>query len=314
MAKPLVTGGAGLLGTALTQKLLFAGVDVQSTYFSRPPTVSLESVYKRYDFTRYEDCLAATEGRGCVFICAVQASGVKGVRQSPTGSVLPNLQIHANLWEACCQNGVAKTIWISSSTVYQEAFYPIREDQLDLNQPPYELYQGIGWVYRYLEQLAKCYCDKRGLKTGIIRTSNIYGPFDRFDDEKSHVIPALIKRALGKENPFIVWGNGSTVRDFVYVDDLTEAALKVAQSDCTTDPVNFSNGCAVSIRDLVSVVLEACEHDVEPRYDLAKATAVPYRVLDNTRFNTQFGEIRRTPLIEGIRETVEWYNSRHSRD
>ena len=72
----------------------------------------------------------------------------------------------------------------------------ISEDELNLNLPTYDLYLGIGWVYRYLEKLAECYYLKRGLQVGIIRTANIYGPYDRFDETKSHVIPSLIKKAV----------------------------------------------------------------------------------------------------------------------
>jgi GDP-L-fucose synthase len=314
MGKVLVTGGAGLLGTSLTLKLKALGMDVMSTYFTRPPSEELAPLYKRYDLSKYEDCLAATKGQDYVVIGAVQATGVKGMSHSPTASILPNLQIHAGMFEACSQNGVKKVVWVSSSTVYQEAFYPIREDQLDLNQPPYGLYQGIGWVYRYLEQLAECYSDKCGLQVGIIRTASIYGPFDRFDDERSHVIPALIKRALQRETPFVVWGGGETVRDFVYVDDLAEAVVKLLGSDCTIDPVNFSSGRPVTIGELVDTVLEICGHPVEPHYDSTKPTAVPYRALDNTKFDTLLGRIERTPLEDGIAKTIEWYKSSTSRD
>ncbi len=213
--KVLITGGAGLLGTNITQRLVSGGIQVQSTYFSRIPPEHLKKHYQCYDFTKYEDCLAATQNQDYVIICAVQASGVTGMAQSPTASILPNLEIHAGLLEACCQNEVDKAVWISSSTVYQEAPFPIKEEQLDLNQQPYDLYQGIGWVYRYIEQLVRCYYEKRGLQIGVLRTSNIYGPYDRFDDKKSHVIPALIKRALNKETPFFVWGDGETIRDFI---------------------------------------------------------------------------------------------------
>ena len=195
----MITGGSGLLGMSLTRRLVSLGMSVSSTYYTRPPPPNLKQYFYQYDFTKYEDCLASTRGQDYVIICAVQASGVKGVKESPTVTLLPNLEIHAGLLEACCENGIEKVVWVSSSSVYQEASYPISEDQLDLNQQPYELYQGIGWVYRYLEELAKCYNAKRGLKIGIIRTANIYGPYDRFDDEKSHVIPGLIKRALKKE-------------------------------------------------------------------------------------------------------------------
>ena len=312
--KILVTGGAGLLGTSLTKRLIGLGLSVTSTYFSRPPVEALKANYQQYDFTQYKDCLEATKGQDYVIICAVQASGVTGVRQSPTATILPNLDIHAGLLEACCENGVEKAVWISSSTVYQEAFYPIREDQLDLNQPTYELYQGIGWVYRYIEALARCYYDKRGLNIGVIRTTSIYGPYDRFDNQKSHVIPDLIKRALNKEEPFMVWGNGQTVRDFIYVDDLVEGVLKVLDQYCIAEPINISDGRPVSIKQLVETILEVCDHSVSLQYDLTKSTAVPYRVLDNTKADTLLGKIDKTPLEEGIRKTVEWYRSNLARD
>lgn len=312
--KILVTGGAGLLGTSLTKRLIGLGLSVTSTYFSRPPVETLKPNYQQYDFTKYKDCLEATQGQDYVIISAVQASGVAGVRQSPTATILPNLDIHAGLLEACCENGVEKAVWISSSTVYQEAFYPIREDQLDLNQPTYEVYQGIGWVYRYLEELAKCYHDKRGLKIGVIRTTSIYGPYDTFDDQKSHVIPALIKRALKKENPFPVWGDGHTIRDFIYVDDLVEGVLRVLVNYCNGDPINISNGIPTSIRDLVEVILKSCDNIAQPEYDTSKPTAVPYRVLDNTKSDTILGKIEKTPLEEGIQKTMKWYTSNLSRD
>ena len=312
--KILVTGGAGLLGTSLTKRLIGLGLSVTSTYFSRPPVEALKANYQQYDFTQYKDCLEATKGQNYVIICAVQASGVAGVRQSPTATILPNLDIHAGLLEACCENGVEKAVWISSSTVYQEAFYPIREDQLDLNQPTYDLYQGIGWVYRYIEALARCYYDKRGLNIGVIRTTSIYGPYDRFDDQKSHVIPALIKRALNKEEPFMVWGNGQTVRDFIYVDDLVEGVLKVLDQYCIAEPINISDGRPVSIKQLVKTILEVCDHSVSLQYDLTKPTAVPYRVLDNTKADTLLGKIDKTPLEAGIRKTMEWYRSNLARD
>jgi GDP-L-fucose synthase len=312
--KILVAGGTGLLGVNLTRHLVGIGASVQSTYFSRQPPEHLKQYYKRYDFTKYDDCRDATEGNDCVIICAVQASGVSGMMKNPTETILPNLEIHAGLFEACSQNKVQKVLWVSSSTAYQESFHPIREEEMDLNQQPFNLYQGVGWVYRYLEQLTKCYNQKYGLHYNVIRTSNIYGPYDRFDDMKSHVIPALIKRAVQKEDPYIVWGNGCTVRDFVYVDDLVEGILRVLERQCLPDPVNVSNGTPVKIRDLVQIILNICDHQVIPQYDSTKPTAVPYRVLDNTKYDTLFGKIKRTSLEDGIRKTVKWYLSPESRE
>ena len=294
----LIAGGAGLLGTSLTRRLVDIGAKVTSAYFSRPPDSRLADLYKKYDFTKYGECLTATEGQDYVIICAVQASGVSGMTQSPTATILPNLEIHAGLFEACCHNNVEKAVWVSSSTVYPESSCPVKETDLDLNQPTFPLYQGVGGVYRYLEQLAQCYLQQRNFPIGVIRTSNIYGPFDRFDDQKSHVLPALIKRALNKDDPYIVWGNGHTVRDFVYVDDLAEAVFRVLENYCKADPINFSYGSPVTIRQAVQEILIVCNHDIVPQFDTTKPTAIPYRILDNSKFDRLLGTIRRTNLQE----------------
>jgi GDP-L-fucose synthase len=312
--KVLVTGGAGLLGTGLVSRLVSLGAEVEASCFSRAPQPSLAAHYRRYDFNDYQDCLAACAGKDIVIICAVQASGVQGVRNSPAATLMPNLAIHAGLFEACSAHQVPRAVWVSSSTVYQEACYPIREDQLDLNLPVFELYAGIGWVYRYLEKLAEFYYQKQGLNIGVIRTSNIYGPYDRFDAEKSHVIPALIRRALAGETPFTVWGGPETVRDFIYVDDLVEGVLRQLAVECRADPVNVSNGTPVSIRELAEVVLDRCAHPGPPVFDRSKPSAVPYRVLDNAKCHRLLGEFPRTPLSEGIARTVAWYRSPQARD
>ena len=305
----LVAGGAGLLGMCLTRRLISLEISVKSTYFSRKPPDPLKKYFQQYDFTRFEDCLAATKGQDCVLMSVAQGSGVLGVQQSSTAAILPNFKIYAGLLEACAQNEVEKIVWISSSTVYQEASYPIREDQLDLNKQPFGLYQGIGWMYRYLEQLSQTYYKKHGLQIGIIRTANIYGPYDRFDDQRSNVVPALIKRALSKENPFIVWGDGYAVRDFIYVEDLVDGVLRVLNGNCIADPINISNGTPVSIKELVDIVLDVCGHHVSPQYDVTKPSAIPYRVLDNTKADTLLGKFKKTSLHDGIQEVVEWCTS-----
>ena len=307
--KVLVAGGTGLVGTNLTQRLADAGACIKASYFSAQPLVSLEPCYQFFDFTRYQDCLAATRDQEYVFVCAAQSTGVAGMARSPTASILPNLEIHAGLLEACRQNKVKKVVLISSSTVYQAADYPVKEQELDLNQPTFPLYQGIGWVYRYLEQLALCYGIKTGLEIGIIRTSSIYGPHDHFDDLRSHVIPALIKRALAKEDPFVVWGDSKTVRDFVYVDDVVEAMLTVLADSNDSVPVNFSHGVSTKIAELVDTILHNCGHSPAVEFDAEKPTAVPYRVLDNSQFQQQFGTQPRTSLQAGIEKTIDWYQS-----
>lgn len=306
--KVLVAGGSGLVGCNLTKEIISRGYDVLSSYYPTKPDF-LQKHYKYFDFTKYEECVEATKGCSCVFMCAAQTYGVKLMREKPTASILPNLKISVGLLEACAQNKVGKIVMITSSTAYPEAQYPIKEEEMDLNVPPYDLYFGVGWFNRYLEKLAELYSRTYGMKIGIVRTTNVYGPHDTFDDEKSHVLPALIKRALKKEEPFIIWGDGAVIRDFIYVEDLVGDLLNVADKYCICDPINIGSGVECTVKDAVNTVLQVTGHDIKPVYDATKPMAILYRMLDMTKYRSVFGEPKRMPLEDGIRKTVDWYLS-----
>ena len=309
-----IAGGAGLLGINMTAACVKHFSNVVSSFYSRLPPKSLENHFQKFDFLDFSQCLFATKNKDLVFIFAVIASGVKAVNDNPTASLMPNIQIHYNLLEACRINQVKKIVWVSSSTVYQEAFYPIREEQLDLNYLPYETYLGIGSVYRYIETLCQFYMSKFLMDINIIRTSNIYGPFDRFDLERSHVIPGLIRRALSREDPFVVWGNKNTIRDFVYVDDLVLGILKLVQQNKKFPILNISSGAGISIQDLLKIVLDLCNHNPKVKFDNNKPIGIPFRVLDNTLANTILDMPPKTSIEEGLQITIKWYLSDNSRD
>jgi len=307
----LVAGGSGLIGMNLVKQLKPLKANVLSTYYSRKPH-STGTNCEYFDFTRFEHCLKATRKIDYCFICAYQSAGIKALHENPSASLLPNLKIAAGLLEACSRNKVKRVVLVSSSTVYQENRSPIKETQLDLNKPPYKLYTGIGWLNRYIEQLAKLYHKKGILEIGIVRPSYVYGPYDNFDERRSHVIPALIKRALNKERPFIVWGSGSVVRDFIYAEDLADGLIEVMDKYCAGKAINISSGKGNSIRKLVDIVLDACHYRIKPRYDKTKPTSIGYRVLDNGKFTSLFGNKKCTSLKQGIENTVKWYLSKEA--
>lgn len=306
--RTLIAGGTGLIGTNLTHFLLNKGVDVISTYFSSKPPFA-PAKYKRYDFTNFQDCIEATRNVHNVFICAAQ-NYVKAKDTSPTGYLLPDLAIYAGLFEACYRNRVQKVIFLSSSTVYQGKMAPIAEHELDLNQSPFESYFAIGWLYRYIEKMAQFYSNKCGLQTGIVRLSYVYGPWDTLDSEKMHVIPGLIKRALHKEVPYKVWGDGDAVRDCLFVHDLVQDLMDILNRYCLGIPMNIGTGKETTVREIVEVVLKTCDHNIAPEYEADKNTGIPYRVMDVSKCLSVLGERKRTSLDEGIRKTVDWYRSR----
>lgn len=312
MTKPgsiLVAGGTGLIGANLTRHLTDLGHTPTATRCTstRPEFAHLP----RFDFSDFNDCLEATKDKDGLVISAAISYGAAENRANPTQATLPNLKIIGGLLEAAARNSVQKIVLLSSSTVYQPADYPIREDQLDLSTPVHTAYQTVGTMYRYLEQLALSYGTIYGQSVYILRPTSVYGPNDTFDPQKSNVIPALIRRACQGENPFVVWGSPDVVRDFVYVEDVARdiAACLLTENIPAGMPFNISSGTPVTIGETVKAVLAACEHTAEVSFDTDKPTTIPYRAVDDSHYRGYFGNAPRTSLAQGLRKTREWYQT-----
>ena len=140
----------------------------------------------------------------------------------------------------------------------------------------------------------------------IIRTSSIYGPYDNFNEEKSHVIPAIIKKALKNNKSLSIWGDKNVVRDFVYVEDLVDAMLRIAFEPKIKEPINFSLGKGLNIINLAKLILKISgkkKKIVSAHYSRSSA---PYRVLDNQKIN-KYISVKRTEIQEGLKKTIDWY-------
>ncbi len=304
----LVAGGTGLVGRNLTARLGELGLPFASTMHTGSAPVGNYN-FLACDFCNFDDCLSATKNKSAVILCAAVSYGAKRNRQAPTANIMPNLKITAGLLEACARNNVETVLMLSSSTIYQPVCSPVKESDLDLNQSPYSAYFGVGWTYRYLEQLAALYSKTYGIKIGILRPTNIYGPFDKFDEDRAHVVPALIRRALQKENPFEVWGQPDVVRDFIFVDDLIDDIVSVLKGkvDLGGLAVNISSGQPMRIDEAVSSLMRICGCDSEIYFNQNKPSGVPYQAVDGSRYRKLFANNKRTPFDVGVEKTVEWY-------
>ena len=302
----LVAGGTGLVGANLSSRLKEIGRKVVSTRYSNNNAIFSE--YRQYDFKNFEDCMESTKNKNVVIICAGEFHGVKKDK-SFDKFLLNNLKINIGLIEACVENDVKTVVILSTSAVYQNAFHEIREDELDMNMPPYKSYFGVGWTFRYIEQISKYYSRNTGIRIVLLRPTNIYGPHDNFEDNKSHVIPALIKRAFNDENPIVAWGNPNVVRDFIFVEDVVDDIIEVIDNPNipSCDPINICNGIPLTIREAAEIILEQCSPDKRIEFDKDKPTSIPYRALSNQKYKVYFGNRMRTLFSDGIRRTIDWY-------
>jgi GDP-L-fucose synthase len=161
---------------------------------------------------------------------------------------------------------------------------------------------------RYLERLGEFVASKSNMKIALVRPTAVYGRWDNFDPATSHVIPALIRRAVEKEDPYEVWGSGAEIRDFLHITDLAHGCLLMLEKYATCDPVNIGYGKAVTIREIVRIILEAAGHETATVvFNTSKPTAIPLRMVDTSKAKDILGFEPKISLENGLKDTVEWY-------
>ena len=153
------------------------------------------------------------------------------------------------------------------------------------------------------------------MATVVIRPSNVYGPYDKFDFKTSHVTAALIRRVAERQTPLEVWGTGKDVRDLIYIDDFIDGLMSAFKTDERFLTVNISSGEGYSVRDVLEAAIKADGFtDADIRFDPSKPSTIPFRLIDNSLARKKLGFDPKVPLAEGLRRTLEWYKANPFRE
>lgn len=310
-AKILVTGGTGFIGRHMVEELQRAGSRVRVSVHERPLPEGIGDVETvRADLTRVEDCRVAVKGADYVIHAAgtAGAAGVRGALQLQGISL--NVVLSTTLLQTASEEGVKKIVVFGSSTGYPSLAHPVAEDEMWSGEP-HPSYFGYGWMRRYIEKLGEYVTRESTCDVVVVRPSAIYGPWDNFSDTTGHVIPALIRRAARREDPFVVWGSGSEVRDFLHVRDFARGTLLSLQAPGRFSCFNIGSGRPSTISEIVSLVLHAVGHDKASLvFDRTKPVTIPFRLLDIGKARLSLGFEPVIVLEQGIRETADWYLGR----
>ena len=305
--KVVVTGGSGFIGTHFINELLDRGAKVKTSIHKRPLKVSDEriEVVENIDLEKLDDAIKLIDGADYV----IHTSGYIG---HPSGiatdfqKALNQLTVITNELEASYKCGVKGFLDLNSSTGYPDRRYPITEDEY-WDDEPYISYYGYGWMRRYREKLMEHTSHLTDMKIGIARGTAIFGPHDNFDLKTCHVVPALLKRVMSDEDPFVVWGSPDVVRDFLYVKDVIKGCLLVLENGESMRPYNVGYGSTVTIGDIVDVILKATGKTPKVEWDNSKPTTIPFRMVSTERITNELGFKPDYTFEEGMRETVDWY-------
>ncbi len=309
--KILVAGGTGTIGIQVVRLLvdLEAKVEVVSV---DPPEYAKRLFDERVSFTRsdltiLENCIEATRGKDYVFNL-VGIKGSTGIGEAKVASYLvPMLWFQTNLMEAAFRNKVERYLFVSSICAYPQSAIAKSEETV-WDGMPKQNDRIPGLAKRMGEIQAEAYLLEHGWDAvRLVRPSNVYGPYDDFNPATAQVIPALIARMCGGENPLKVWGDGSAIRDFIYSEDVAHWMLVALLTAPACFPINIGGGQGVTIRRLAEMIAQYIPDPPVIEWDATKPAGDPKRLLSTKRAEEYLGYHVITDLAEGIRKTIEWH-------
>ena len=244
-----------------------------------------------------------------VFHLAAEVGGIGANRANPGRYWYANLAMGMNLLEQARLHATPKLVIVGTVCAYPKfAAIPFDEDDL-WDGYPEETNAPYGVAKKAVLVGAQAYRDQYGLNGIFLLPTNLYGPRDSFDLESSHVIPALIRKMIETEDEVVLWGDGSPTREFLYVDDCVEGLVLAAERYDAPEPVNLGASKEISIRELAGLIAEVTGFSGSIVWNAEKPGGQPRRSVDGSRARELFGFEARTPLREGLEQTVAWYRS-----
>jgi len=292
MTKVLVTGGYGMVGSAMESQIKLSR---ETCDLTNPKQT--EKLFQ----------LIKPDG---VIHCAGKVGGIGGNSNYKGEYFYNNLMINTNVIEAARKAGVKNLIAFLSTCVFPDKVkYPLTVDQIQLGEP-----HESNYPYAYAKRMAdvqiRAYREQYGINYTSIIPSNIYGPNDNFSLEHGHVMPMLIhKLYLAKKNKtdFTVWGSGKPLREFIYSKDIAKIAEWALFNYEGTDPLIISGDEEISIKDLVGLLVDEFKFKGKVIFDKTKPDGQLRKPSDNSKIKELMPDFEYTPFEQGIKETVNWF-------
>ena len=310
--KILVAGGTGLVGQQLVPKLINFGAKVFVASLDDKSLVNhkIENFYN-LNLMNLDNCIKITKDKEIVFNLLGVTGSPKINIEKPASFMMSNIYCAINLLMAAQISKVKKYLYTSTYGVYAHSTI-MKEDEVWKTFPS-ENDKFAGWAKRIGELQIEAFKIEYNFESlHIVRPANIYGPYANFDPKNSMVIPSLIRRIIKGENPLIVWGNGTAIRDFIFSADVAEAMIQVMQKKIEK-PINIGSGTGISIKELVNTLLSSEIIKKKPKviFDKTKPTGDKKRILD-TSLAKSYGITNKVSLKEGLDKTINWYLNNQS--
>lgn len=305
----LICGGTGFIGRNLVER--FAAderYEVTASHFRRPPVPVPQTRWVQADLRDPSAIDRALEGVDVVLQAAAVTSGVNDVFTRPHIHIADNAVMNSYLFRGAHEHGVRHVVFFSCTVMLPTSERPLSEDDFDANVEIHPRYFGPAWTKLYAEKMCEFYSRLGQTKFTAVRHSNVYGPHDKFDLDRSHVLGATVTKVMTSPDVVNVWGSGEESRDFVYIDDLADLVQRAIERQAAPFAVyNCGAGVPVTVNDLVSRVIAASGKSLDVRHDRSKPSIAVSPFLDCGKAERELGWRPRVSLGEGLARTVEWW-------
>ena len=294
MKKVLVTGGTGLVGTAIEADIKVGTKDAD---------------LRDWDQTNK---LIENHKPTHVVHTAARVGGVGGNMRAKGEFYYDNIRINTNVLESCRINNVEKVVSILSTCIFPDKVeYPLTEKKIHLGAPHKSNY-GYAYAKRMLDVQTEVYREQYNVNYTCVVPTNIYGPNDNFDIDNGHVLPSLIHKCyIAKQNNtnLEVWGSGEPLREFIYSKDIGKLINWALDNYDDPESIIFSTSHEISIKDVVGLIVDAMGFTGKVIFDTTKPEGQFRKPSDNSKLLSLLPDFKFTPIDVGIQETVEWFTN-----
>lgn len=306
--KIVICGVSGFIGRNIAERLIIRDdLEVFGTYFKNKPTsLSKKIRLIQADLTKIKDVEKVIVGKDIIIQAAAVTSGSKDIVTKPYMHVTDNAVMNSLIFRAAFENKLKHVIFFSCTVMYPNQDASVKEE--DFRYQITDKYFGVGWTKVYLEKMCEFFSKISKTKYTAIRHSNIYGPFDKYDLEHSHVLGATITKVMIAKEKIVVWGDGSEARDLLYVSDLVDfVELILKRQKIPFELINVGFGSAVTVANLVKKIVEVSGKKIKIEFDVSKPTIKFSLSLNLDKAEKTYNWKPKVTIEEGIKKTINWY-------
>ena len=313
MKNMLICGATGFIGRNLLDYFYKQGTyKIRAIHFNRPAVDGYDGVeWVRADLKNPDVVKQVLEGIDIVLQFAATTSGSKDIITRPYIHVTDNAVMNSLLLRECYEQGIKHFVFPSCTVMYQPSSCALTEGDFNGSDELFPTYFGVGNTKVYIEKMCEFFSRLGKTKHTVMRHSNMYGPHDKYDLERSHMFGATITKVMTSQDGKVnVWGTGEEARDLLYVEDLVEFVDAAIQNqEAPYELFNVGLGEATQVKEVVKKIVKHSGRNLEILHDLTKPTIPTSLFLDCNKAKEILGWEPKTNLEDGIIKTLNWYKN-----